>query len=44
MNQPPGQAPGQPQTVASLDEAMRLAIELSYKVKGTTYPNPPTRE
>ncbi len=41
MNQPPGPAPGQPQTVASLDEAMRLAIELSYKVKGTTYPNPP---
>src|SRR6201984_1571267 len=31
----------QPQTVNSLDAAMRLAIEQSYLVKGTTYPNPP---
>ena len=29
------------QQVSSLDEAMRLAIEQSYQVKGTTYPNPP---
>src|SRR6201996_102557 len=29
------------QSVDSLDAAMRLAIELSYQVKGTTYPNPP---
>jgi diaminohydroxyphosphoribosylaminopyrimidine deaminase/5-amino-6-(5-phosphoribosylamino)uracil reductase len=29
------------QQVSSLDEAMRLAMEQSYKVKGTTYPNPP---
>ncbi|MFV0495484.1 bifunctional diaminohydroxyphosphoribosylaminopyrimidine deaminase/5-amino-6-(5-phosphoribosylamino)uracil reductase RibD [Mycobacterium sp.] len=27
--------------VKNLDEAMRLAIEESYRVKGTTYPNPP---
>jgi diaminohydroxyphosphoribosylaminopyrimidine deaminase / 5-amino-6-(5-phosphoribosylamino)uracil reductase len=31
----------QPQSVNSLDAAMRLAIEQSYLVKGTTYPNPP---
>src|ERR1700747_2820443 len=31
----------QPQTVNSLDAAMRLAIEQSYLVKGNTYPNPP---
>jgi diaminohydroxyphosphoribosylaminopyrimidine deaminase / 5-amino-6-(5-phosphoribosylamino)uracil reductase len=31
----------QPQSVDSLDAAMRLAIEHSYQVKGTTYPNPP---
>jgi diaminohydroxyphosphoribosylaminopyrimidine deaminase / 5-amino-6-(5-phosphoribosylamino)uracil reductase len=31
----------QPQSVDSLDAAMRLAIEQSYQVKGTTYPNPP---
>ncbi len=31
----------QPQSVESLDAAMRLAIEHSYQVKGTTYPNPP---
>lgn len=31
----------QPQSVNSLDAAMRLAIEQSYRVKGTTYPNPP---
>lgn len=37
MNQPLDQ----PQTVKSIDEAMRLAIEHSYQVKGTTYPNPP---
>lgn len=30
-----------PQSVDSLDAAMRLAIEHSYQVKGTTYPNPP---
>ena len=41
MNQPTNQPPGQPQTVNSLDAAMRLAMELSFKVKGTTYPNPP---
>jgi diaminohydroxyphosphoribosylaminopyrimidine deaminase/5-amino-6-(5-phosphoribosylamino)uracil reductase len=29
------------QTVDSIDAAMRLAIEQSYQVKGTTYPNPP---
>jgi diaminohydroxyphosphoribosylaminopyrimidine deaminase / 5-amino-6-(5-phosphoribosylamino)uracil reductase len=29
------------QSVNSLDAAMRLAIEQSYLVKGTTYPNPP---
>lgn len=27
--------------VKSIDEAMRLAIEHSFQVKGTTYPNPP---
>ena len=27
--------------VDSIEEAMRLAIEHSYHVKGTTYPNPP---
>jgi diaminohydroxyphosphoribosylaminopyrimidine deaminase / 5-amino-6-(5-phosphoribosylamino)uracil reductase len=27
--------------VKSVEEAMRLAIEHSYQVKGTTYPNPP---
>ncbi len=27
--------------VKSIDEAMGLAIEHSYQVKGTTYPNPP---
>ncbi len=37
MNQPPNQ----PQSVNSLDAAMRLAMEQSYQVKGTTYPNPP---
>lgn len=37
MNQPPGQ----PQSVNSLDAAMRLAMEQSYQVKGATYPNPP---
>ena len=31
----------QPQSVNSVDAAMRLAIEQSYLVKGTTYPNPP---
>jgi diaminohydroxyphosphoribosylaminopyrimidine deaminase/5-amino-6-(5-phosphoribosylamino)uracil reductase len=31
----------QPQSVNSLDAAMRLAMEHSYQVKGTTYPNPP---
>ncbi|OIN78584.1 bifunctional diaminohydroxyphosphoribosylaminopyrimidine deaminase/5-amino-6-(5-phosphoribosylamino)uracil reductase RibD [Mycobacterium malmoense] len=31
----------QPESVNSLDAAMRLAIEHSYKAKGTTYPNPP---
>ncbi|OBG25165.1 bifunctional diaminohydroxyphosphoribosylaminopyrimidine deaminase/5-amino-6-(5-phosphoribosylamino)uracil reductase RibD [Mycobacterium sp. 852002-51057_SCH5723018] len=35
MNQPSSQS------VDSLDAAMRLAIEHSYHVKGTTYPNPP---
>ncbi len=35
MNQPANR------TVDSLDAAMRLAIEQSYQVKGTTYPNPP---
>ncbi|MCV7101500.1 bifunctional diaminohydroxyphosphoribosylaminopyrimidine deaminase/5-amino-6-(5-phosphoribosylamino)uracil reductase RibD [Mycobacterium palustre] len=35
MNQPSSQS------VESLDAAMRLAIEHSYHVKGTTYPNPP---
>lgn len=30
-----------PEQVKSIDEAMRLAIEHSYQVKGTTYPNPP---
>jgi diaminohydroxyphosphoribosylaminopyrimidine deaminase / 5-amino-6-(5-phosphoribosylamino)uracil reductase len=34
MNQPE-------QTVKSIDEAMKLAIELANQVKGTTYPNPP---
>jgi diaminohydroxyphosphoribosylaminopyrimidine deaminase / 5-amino-6-(5-phosphoribosylamino)uracil reductase len=29
------------QSVNSLDAAMRLAIDQSYLVKGTTYPNPP---
>jgi diaminohydroxyphosphoribosylaminopyrimidine deaminase / 5-amino-6-(5-phosphoribosylamino)uracil reductase len=37
MNQPVNQ----PQSVDSLEAAMRLAIEHSYQVKGTTYPNPP---
>jgi len=41
MNQPTNQPPGQPQTVASLDAAMRMAMDLSFTVKGTTYPNPP---
>ena len=31
----------EPQSVDSLDAAMRLAIEHSYQVKGATYPNPP---
>lgn len=31
----------QPQSVNSLDAAMRLAVEQSNQVKGTTYPNPP---
>jgi diaminohydroxyphosphoribosylaminopyrimidine deaminase/5-amino-6-(5-phosphoribosylamino)uracil reductase len=31
----------EPTSVDSLDAAMRLAIEHSYQVKGTTYPNPP---
>ncbi len=31
----------EPQTVESLDAAMQLAIEQAYRVKGTTYPNPP---
>ena len=31
----------QPQSVESVDAAMRLAIEQSYLVKGATYPNPP---
>ncbi|MEE6177475.1 bifunctional diaminohydroxyphosphoribosylaminopyrimidine deaminase/5-amino-6-(5-phosphoribosylamino)uracil reductase RibD [Mycobacterium sp. 050134] len=31
----------EPQSVDSIDAAMRLAIEQSYHVKGTTYPNPP---
>ena len=31
----------QPQSVDSLEAAMRLAIEHSYLVKGATYPNPP---
>jgi diaminohydroxyphosphoribosylaminopyrimidine deaminase/5-amino-6-(5-phosphoribosylamino)uracil reductase len=34
MNQPD-------QTVKSIDEAMKLAIDLANQVKGTTYPNPP---
>lgn len=29
------------QPVKSLDEAMQLAVQLSYHVKGATYPNPP---
>ncbi|BDB43117.1 MULTISPECIES: bifunctional diaminohydroxyphosphoribosylaminopyrimidine deaminase/5-amino-6-(5-phosphoribosylamino)uracil reductase RibD [Mycobacterium] len=33
--------PNSPEQVKSLEEAMRLAIEHSYQVKGTTYPNPP---
>jgi diaminohydroxyphosphoribosylaminopyrimidine deaminase/5-amino-6-(5-phosphoribosylamino)uracil reductase len=37
MNQPANQ----PHSVKSLDDAMRLAIEHSYQVKGNTYPNPP---
>lgn len=37
MNQPSNA----PRQVDSLDAAMRLAIEHSYAVKGTTYPNPP---
>ncbi|WP_156688154.1 bifunctional diaminohydroxyphosphoribosylaminopyrimidine deaminase/5-amino-6-(5-phosphoribosylamino)uracil reductase RibD [Mycobacterium sp. Marseille-P9652] len=37
MNQPTNQ----PQSVDSLEAAMRLAMEQSYLVKGTTYPNPP---
>jgi diaminohydroxyphosphoribosylaminopyrimidine deaminase/5-amino-6-(5-phosphoribosylamino)uracil reductase len=37
MNQPANQ----PQSVKSVDDAMRLAIEHSYQVKGNTYPNPP---
>jgi diaminohydroxyphosphoribosylaminopyrimidine deaminase/5-amino-6-(5-phosphoribosylamino)uracil reductase len=35
------QPANQPQSVDSLEAAMRLAIEQSYQVKGTTYPNPP---
>jgi diaminohydroxyphosphoribosylaminopyrimidine deaminase / 5-amino-6-(5-phosphoribosylamino)uracil reductase len=31
----------EPQTVDSIDAAMRLAIEHSNQVKGATYPNPP---
>lgn len=31
----------QPESVNSVDAAMRLAIEHSYRVKGSTYPNPP---
>lgn len=30
-----------PAQVKSIEEAMKLAIEHSYQVKGTTYPNPP---
>ncbi|MFV8316090.1 bifunctional diaminohydroxyphosphoribosylaminopyrimidine deaminase/5-amino-6-(5-phosphoribosylamino)uracil reductase RibD [Mycobacterium sp. 23] len=30
-----------PEQVKSIEEAMKLAIEHSYQVKGTTYPNPP---
>ena len=33
--------PNVPEQVKSIDEAMKLAIEHSYQVKGTTYPNPP---
>ncbi|MHA7651920.1 bifunctional diaminohydroxyphosphoribosylaminopyrimidine deaminase/5-amino-6-(5-phosphoribosylamino)uracil reductase RibD [Mycobacterium sp. ML4] len=33
--------PNVPEQVKSIEEAMRLAIEHSYQVKGTTYPNPP---
>jgi diaminohydroxyphosphoribosylaminopyrimidine deaminase/5-amino-6-(5-phosphoribosylamino)uracil reductase len=35
------QPPQQPQQVNSLEAAMQLAIDQSYQVKGTTYPNPP---
>ncbi|BBX95983.1 bifunctional diaminohydroxyphosphoribosylaminopyrimidine deaminase/5-amino-6-(5-phosphoribosylamino)uracil reductase RibD [Mycobacterium lacus] len=37
MNQPQDQ----PQSVNSVDAAMRLAIEQANRVKGSTYPNPP---
>jgi diaminohydroxyphosphoribosylaminopyrimidine deaminase / 5-amino-6-(5-phosphoribosylamino)uracil reductase len=37
MNQPQNQ----PQSVSSIEAAMRLAIEHANQVKGTTYPNPP---
>ena len=33
--------PNVPEQVKSIEEAMKLAIEHSYQVKGTTYPNPP---
>ncbi|WP_205877732.1 bifunctional diaminohydroxyphosphoribosylaminopyrimidine deaminase/5-amino-6-(5-phosphoribosylamino)uracil reductase RibD [Mycobacterium camsae] len=33
--------PNTPAQVKSIEEAMKLAIEHSYQVKGTTYPNPP---
>ncbi len=33
--------PKSPEQVKSIEEAMRLAIDHSYQVKGTTYPNPP---
>lgn len=33
--------PSVPEQVKSIEEAMKLAIEHSYQVKGTTYPNPP---
>ncbi|MGB9302592.1 MAG: bifunctional diaminohydroxyphosphoribosylaminopyrimidine deaminase/5-amino-6-(5-phosphoribosylamino)uracil reductase, partial [Mycobacterium sp.] len=35
MNQP------EQSQVKSIDEAMKLAIDLANQVKGTTYPNPP---
>lgn len=34
-------APNAPEQVKSIEEAMQLAIQHSYQVKGTTYPNPP---